>query len=309
MEAQSFWQNFNLGIELSLSGNFLYNGLKSFDEMKTFYYEEDIFEFLYSISVGIERLQKTAIILKEDIAKDQQKKFEKSLISHNHLDLMKRITKTEKQDVSSLNFALLQLLGKFYKSWRYDRFSISDYKNYSKEKMAFIDFLEKYLEIEIKNEPFDCTSNNDRIKKFIGRNVGKIVDYLYSIIKREAFRLNLYTDEIRINTKAFKIFTLKQYNFINENIFWKELLVYILHNAEQNPLLKLYKNIKPLEFDEGMLVNLIKCLKDDLLKLEHINTIETLYEEVENKEERYSLLDLIGNESVYISDMDENDFE
>jgi hypothetical protein len=305
MEARIFWQNFNLGKELSLSGSFLYNGFKSFNEMETFYYEEDIFEFLYNISVGIERLQKIVIILKEDITDDKQDEFEKSLISHNHLDLMKRITKTEKYTISSLSNDILQLLSKFYKSWRYDRFSISDYKNYGKEKVAFITFLEKHLKIKIKNEPFDCTANDDKIRKFIGRNIGKIVDYLYSIIKRESVRLNIYTYEIRINTKAFKIFILQQYDFINEDVFWKELLIYILHNAENNSLLEFYKSIEPLEFDDGLLVNLIKCLKNDLLKLEYIDTLETLYDEVDNKGRRFTFLELIGNENISINDKKE----
>ena len=53
-----FWKNFNLGTELQISGSFIYNALYHLDKMKNFRYEEDCFEFLYNISVGIERLQK-----------------------------------------------------------------------------------------------------------------------------------------------------------------------------------------------------------------------------------------------------------
>ena len=46
MDSSTFWKNFNLGTELQISGSFIYNGLLVFDEMETFYHEEEIFEFL-----------------------------------------------------------------------------------------------------------------------------------------------------------------------------------------------------------------------------------------------------------------------
>ncbi|MDR3283772.1 MAG: hypothetical protein LBS97_01165, partial [Treponema sp.] len=241
MEPDVIWKAFILCKELTLSGSYIYNGLKVFDEMETFYYEEEIFEFLYAISVGIERLQKIAIILKENIVPTKQAEFEKSLITHNHLELMKRITKTESKGISSLSNKLLQLLSKFYKLWRYDRFSLSDYRNHDKEKAAFIDFIEKELNTHIVNEPLITTHNDIRYKKFVGRTIGKITDYLYEIIKRESARLNVYTYEIRIHTKAYKIFIHKQYDFINEDVFWKELLIYILNNSNNSRILELYK--------------------------------------------------------------------
>ena len=314
MDSIQFWKNFNLGKELALSGSYIYNGLKSFDEMETFYYEEEIFEFLYAISVGIERLQKIAIILKENIMSSGQQDFEKSLITHNHLELMKRITKTEKIDVSSLSYDFLQLLSKFYNSWRYDRYSLSDFYNYDKEKVAFILFLEKHLNVKIDNKGVIFTSNERNYKKFIGRTIGKIVDFLYEIIKRESKRLNLYTYEIRTYTKAFKIFIRKEYDFLAEDIFWKELLIYILNNVNNNEYLDLYKSMEPLEFDDGDLVGMIKSLKNDLLKQEYLDSLDYLFEEVENKKERFEFLDLIGNESLYLNNgedekIDEDDNE
>jgi hypothetical protein len=65
MDASTFWKNFNLGTELQVSGNFIYNSLSIFDKMETFYHEEEIFEFLYNLSVGIERLLKINVILIE----------------------------------------------------------------------------------------------------------------------------------------------------------------------------------------------------------------------------------------------------
>jgi hypothetical protein len=305
--AEEYWKTFNLCKELAITGNFIYNGLKSFDEMESFYFAEDIFDFLYSISVGIERLIKITIILKEDVTPDKQEELEKSLITHNHLELMKRITKTEKKDVSSLSYSFLQLLSNFYNSWRYDRFSLSSLFNYDKEKVAFVAFLEKYLKVHIENENLFVTKNDRKYKVFIGRTVGKIVQYLYKIIERESSRLNIYTYEIRIDTKAYKIFIKEEYDFTSEEIFWKELLIYILHNVDKNQYLELYKSMEPLEFDDGNMAGMIKALRNDLLKLEYLGDLDYLYDEIENKKDRFEFLDLIGNETLYFPDDNEDE--
>ncbi|MCB1195609.1 hypothetical protein KDK77_05435, partial [bacterium] len=93
MDKKYFWKNFNLGTELRLSGNFIYNGLKTFNDMHNLDYEEEIFEFLYNIAVGIERLEKILIILIEHNNTSNQKEFENSLKNHNHLYLLNRIRK------------------------------------------------------------------------------------------------------------------------------------------------------------------------------------------------------------------------
>jgi len=48
-------------IKRDISGSFIFNGLKCFHEMDTLYYSDEIFEFLYNISVGLERLFKITI--------------------------------------------------------------------------------------------------------------------------------------------------------------------------------------------------------------------------------------------------------
>ena len=53
MDKISYWKSLNLCKEVSLAGILIYNGLKAFDEMDSFQNEEEIFDFLYNISVGI----------------------------------------------------------------------------------------------------------------------------------------------------------------------------------------------------------------------------------------------------------------
>ena len=54
-----------MGIEIDASGAFIYNAIKQLHVIDTFNHPVDIFEILYGLSIGIERLQKTVIILLE----------------------------------------------------------------------------------------------------------------------------------------------------------------------------------------------------------------------------------------------------
>jgi len=85
MNKHQAWKNFNLGQELSISGAFIYNGLRRFHEMQELDHTDEIFEFLYNLSVGFERLLKIAVILIEHKDDSNQEALEKSLITHNHL--------------------------------------------------------------------------------------------------------------------------------------------------------------------------------------------------------------------------------
>lgn len=100
-EPNLFWKNFRLGAELQISGSFIYNAIFTLENMQTFYYEEECFEFLYNISVGLERLQKIVIILLEHNEEQSQEDFEKSLITHNQLELLNRIKKKRKLNTVS----------------------------------------------------------------------------------------------------------------------------------------------------------------------------------------------------------------
>ena len=66
MKPNEFWKNFRLGEELAISGNFIYDGLRRIHEMQRLDYDEEIFDFLYHVSVGLERLTKIAIVLCEN---------------------------------------------------------------------------------------------------------------------------------------------------------------------------------------------------------------------------------------------------
>lgn len=299
MKKELFWKNFNLGTELSVSGNFIYNGLKAFDELKTFYYEDEIFEFLYDISVGIERLEKIAIILIEHDSIGDQEAFEKSLITHSHLDLLARIKQKYNLKLSNPHNSFIQLLGRFYKTMRYDRYSLREVHSYDKEKQAIKEYIAYELGIKFDESPqFLVIENNYRIKKFIGRIVGKIAKELYRVISNEAKRQNMYTYEIRTNSKAYKIFVRKEFDFQKETILWKELLIFLLNNKEQEGVIDFIKGIESLGFDLGLASDYLGCFQSDLGRLEHIDELEALYKDVVNKKDRLEMLEQITNPNV-----------
>lgn len=80
-----------LGEELHISGAFIYNGLRRFHEMKQLGFTDEVFEVLYNLSVGLERLLKIAVVLVDHNDVVDQEELEKSLITHNHLKLLDRI--------------------------------------------------------------------------------------------------------------------------------------------------------------------------------------------------------------------------
>ncbi|MDD4957344.1 MAG: hypothetical protein PHQ61_06855 [Candidatus Omnitrophica bacterium] len=298
MTKEEFWQNFSLGIELDIAGNFIYNGLKAFDEIKDFEAEGAIFDFLYNISCGVERLQKIAIILLEYNDDLEQELFEKGLITHSHLELLQRLEKIKSLKLENIHNAFLQMTTNFYKTIRYDRYCLNKIQNISKEKTALLDFLRKYLNIEE-----EIRTNDKRYKKFIGKIIGRIVEALYQIIYSESRAKNLYTYEVRYNSKAFKIFMRKEYDFSKEKLLWKELLIYFINNETDKGVIGLIKGIKPLKFDPGMNQEYITAFQNDQIKMEHFDELEACYEDkVDNVKERFTQLDVIGDPYVTFGD-------
>ena len=61
MNPSDFWKNFRLGEEIHISGTFIYYGLRRFHELRKLDFDDELFEFLYELSVGLERLLKSAV--------------------------------------------------------------------------------------------------------------------------------------------------------------------------------------------------------------------------------------------------------
>jgi hypothetical protein len=309
MRPDEYWKNFNLGTELDIAGRFIFNGLQTFHRMEHFATEEDTFEFLYAVSVGVERLLKIALILTEHGQDVDQDEFEKDLITHSHQKLMERLKSSHTLKLSSVHNEFISILARFYKSHRYGRYSLESVTAAAQERDDLNGFLEKHLNIKIDTQtPFGITKNERRHRQFIGKTISKIVNQLFEIVQKEARRLNLYTYEIEYGSKASKIFHAQTFDFENEDILQMELLAYLVSEKATGPNSKFLREcVDPLSFDPALEADYIAALRNDQKKMAVLDELEALYEdEVSDFATRREMLDAATSHHLHYG-MDEDD--
>lgn len=307
MNPTQFWKNFQLGTELDIAGKFIYNGLRTLHEMETLNKEEEIFEFLYSVSVGMERLLKIAVVLIEHNEKMDQAQFEKSLITHTHQELLRRVKTKHKVNLGAQHAEFLTLLGKFYRTHRYARYAMASIWAVD-EKVAFHKWLTKHLGIEINEPPLAFNPNTRQIKKFVGKVAGKFTTQLFEIITTEAHRLSLYTYELDQRSKAMKIFLRKEFDFLSEDVLWRELLVYLIKSPSKTGHFAIIDALKPLDFDPALVADYLQCFDAELRKLDVLEELDELYKGVKKPiGERLEHVLAIGDPTLYFDDEDDED--
>jgi len=308
MKTIEYWRNFNMNSELHISGSFIYSGLNQLDKMVSFQNEDEVFEVIYNLSVGFERLMKIAIVLIEYNDYKNQNEFEKSLITHNHLDLIARIQKKHKFNLSSNHNLFLECLTLFYKKYRYDRYCLSSVMNLEKEFVIFKKFLKKGIDIKFNKEHgFMGYLEMPRIRKYIGKISGKIASQTYELIRETASLLNLYTYEIRRDSKAFKIFMAKKYDFFEEDLVAKELLLYLLKAENKGQINIFLDNLDPIDFELCDVIDALDAFRSDLKLNELIETVETIYAEMDGISDRIEQLKYFNSNlnHMFIEDNEE----
>lgn len=302
MDEIEYWKNYHLGTELDISGSFIFNGLKCLHEMETLYYSDEIFEFLYNISVGLERLFKIVITLTEYTTDQDQKEFEKSIKTHNHLALFNRIKKNNTVNIGNVHINFLQMLSSFYKSYRYERYNILLNQDRKYEKELFHIFIEKNYNCKINdNFPYDVTFINSKLKKPIGKTIGKFTNLLYQIIENKCRDMNIYTYELRNDSKALKIFINKEYDFENEDILLKELLIYFMNSKNKSH--DFIKSIKPLKFNDEFNKEYIVSMMSDIKKGYAMEELEELYSEIEKPQDRLNTIAILEKYNIDVEDI------
>lgn len=293
MTPAQFWQNFELGKEVEIACGFLYDGLRNLENMRTFRWETEIFPVLYNLSVGVERLMKVAIVLLEFHDGLDPETFEKTLITHNHAQLMARIRKQTQISTAGPHNDFLDLLTKFYKTFRYDRFSLTTTKNLSKEKKALLAYLKKHLGIDVtEHPPFSYPVNDVRTKKFIGKIIRGIVLPLYEVIHTKGSEKGLYTHEVRYNFKAGKLLLGEKFDFRTEGMVWKEVLIFLMNTKETTGLLEFLQGIPPLDLDPADIPDFLDVLSGHV-QVDVSSQVEALHEEVPDRRNRLQMLALL----------------
>lgn len=299
MTPEEWWKNFALGVELDVAGTFIYNGIRALDELQSFQHSVDTFEILYNLSVGIERLLKVAIVLIEHDATSDMEALEKSLLSHNTIELANRVEANAALKLAGVQKEFLNLLSRFYKTHRYGRFLLSSVPNIDVEKRELLMFLDKHLGLTLSSySEFDFIENTDKIRKFLGRIVQKISSAVFDIIGGEAHRLNIYTTELRGDSKAIRVFYGERLDFIDERIKKKEILLYLMSSSTTGPHVDFVRSIPALDLDSAMAPYYIQAvLRDSALQFVG-DEIDELYTEVQDVKERLGLIDVIDHEHL-----------
>jgi dynactin complex subunit len=151
------------------------------------------------------------------------------------------------------------------------------------------------IDLPIHDE-FEPIYNTDQIKKFIGKTVKKISSSLFDVISKEAGRLNIYTSELRGDSKAIRVFYGERLDFIDERIKKKEIILYLMSQNATGDHVNLMRSIDPLELDESQVPQYIQALLSDSALALVEGEIDELYSEVENVKERLQFIDIIDNE-------------
>lgn len=301
-----WWKNFALGIELDAAGTFIYNGIRALHELRNFQHPVDSFEVLYNLSVGVERLLKVTIILVEH-SDDDLKKLEKSLITHNTVELVARLDKQRPLSLSAIHREFLSILSKFYKSYRYGRYSSSTVPNIYEEKRTLLLFLKKHLKLNIdpKNTCFPVYNSNT-IRRFIGGIVKTISRNIFNIINERSRELNIYTYELRSDSKAGKVFYCDRLDFIKEELKKKELILFLMNPKVTSKYIELLRSLAPLELDTSMAANYIKALLNnaDLPYVEY--AVDEAYTELDNIKERLHFLEAMDRD-FFVHDNDDEE--
>lgn len=308
MNASDFWKNFRLGEEIHISGTFIYNGLRRFHELKQLDFSDEVFEFLYETSIGLERLLKTAVVLYEHTEVIDQKKLEASLITHNHLDLIARLHNHVQLKLGTTHNDLLSLLGTFYKSLRYDRFTLTSVYAGKKEAKLIRGLLAKHLQIDFsRDKTFLGAENDDQYRKFIRRTVLKIAREVYRVIESRARSIGLYTYELRHGSKAESVF-LREIDIADEDVLWKELLIFFMNVKADTGYLQFLRETQPLQFDPALVPDYLDCFKSDSSKAGVMDELEHHYGEMDHDErnERLQRMGVVGAPNVSFSDEDDD---
>ena len=231
---------------------------------------------------------------------DDYQAFEKSLISHSHIDLNRRIkeqcsffTSTSREN------AFLAVLSQFYLTARYSRFNVG--KEYALEKRLISEYIQNNLASE-KIERHFITGQiiiSHDVKDLFGRVIGSLAKKYYCAVREGCDKAGTFSYELQPNSKAERIFySTEQKNSlyrekVNESIAFKEFLVYFRNTSDSNSFIRFIESIEPLGIDPGMINEYISELSSGSIPQSLLDEVETLYDGISIKD-RIELVSGLG---------------
>lgn len=307
MGSRQFYKNFNMVVELDVAGEFIYNGIQEFYQTSCFENDAKTFTALYNIAVGLERLQKIVLVLWKFDDYMSNTEFETLLKDwgHNHIHLRDEIKTiidlTEYKRLVAFNGReneFIELISRFYDLYRYGRFIVNS--GTAGEVELLTSYIKKYTNTEVSAFSGSIIVSDD-VKKLLGRVISKISNNYYQLIREGSIKNQIFTYELRYNSKAEKVFRSESMyrEMFDERIALKELLIYLRNSKETHPIIKYIEEIEPLELDPEFINLFVGEIEKGVVPQELVDEVSYLYDEtISNCKERLELVDLLGNNNV-----------
>ena len=113
----------------------------------------------------------------------------------------------------------------------------------------------------------------------------------------------------RNTTEPTQSVFLRKVDIDDEDVLWKELLLFFMNADPSLGYLKFLKGIRPLDFDPGLVGDYLDCFKSDASKAQVMDELESHYEELDpvERKERLQIMGFIGAPGIDFNDPDEGD--
>lgn len=303
----NYFKNFNMGREIEIAGEFIYESMREMYSLKSFSEHFKINKILYNGAVGIERLQKILLCM---FLINQTKDFDdlpKSLKEHKHIALHELIKKSVPDyKLKSNKIKLLEVFQDYYNKHRYGEFS-PDYNSIELINL-FTNYFSNILQVEFTSDCFSNPCDLSNAKKLYINYLGETSYDYYKIIDNKATELGIYTTELSYISNATKLFYSqdfgKMYESIKlESIAVKELIVFLSKTKSRSNVKKIIAAVKPLDLDIAMVNDYLDDITCFRASEQLTDMVYELYNNIESekeKKERKELVDLIGNPYIIL---------
>lgn len=103
---------------------------------------------------------------------------------------------------------------------------------------------------------------------------------------------------------------MREVNVGDEDVLWKELLIFLMNTKQSSGYLEFLRGIEPLDFDPALTGDYLDCFQSDAAKAMVMDELEHLYDELSGpKSERLKTMKVIGAPNVYFDEPDEDQGE
>jgi hypothetical protein len=298
MNKVQWWKNFDLNSEVHIAGTFIYDGLQSLRHCRRLDHDDEIFSVLYHLSVGFERLMKVAIVLAEHKDETDQAAFEKQLITHKTDALLARIQSARPLTTTTAERALMTCLTKFYGTFRYDHFRLETIPERGELREAFRTFLELDSGITLgEPDALIPTDDIEAVQNHTEKIVRVLASKLYDLVATLARENNIFTYELRSDSKPAMIFLGGSHTFYSEEMALKELLLFFLKHSAQTKLKIVTENLEALDFDPPEAVECADAFFNPDQRSMLVDMVKALRDERSNLADRDELLALLGSKA------------